>query len=293
MGYELWTSPTTGYRRRGTRLADLNAAFGKSVCASAIVEPLKSCPADAPAEEMGQILHKRDFDIAGVRTSECAPVTGFVRRIDLTHGLIKDHLRILDAEKVIDESITIQPLLDVLEDRSFVFVRINDEINGIITPADLNKPSVRVYLFGLISLLEIHLSFWVRQRYLDDDWKAVLGPKRITAAANAQAQRFERHQKLDLIQCLQFSDKQKLVVSHDELRQALNLGSKKRANSFLRSAENLRNTLAHSQYDLVGGGSWTELIQLIKRVETTISRSDELVEARANEMADEGIGALW
>jgi hypothetical protein len=242
---------------------------------------------------MAQILHRRDFDIAGVRISECAPIAGFVRQIDLTHGLVKDHLKILDAENVIDESTSIQPLLDVLKDKSFVFVRINNQINGVITPADLNKPIVRVYLFGLISLLEIHLSFWVRQRYLDDDWKTALGSTRIAIAEGTQAKRLERHQELDLIQCLQFSDKQKLVVAHDELRQALNLGSKKRANSFLSSAENLRNTLAHSQYDLVAGGSWSELIQLVKRVEETISHSDELVEALAIEMANDDIGALW
>lgn len=42
---------------------------------------------------------------------------------------------------------------------------------GIVTFADLNKPPVRVYLFGLVSLLEVHLRFWIRTAYSDGSWK--------------------------------------------------------------------------------------------------------------------------
>lgn len=200
MGYELWTSPTTGYRRRGTRLADFDAAFGQTICASAIYEPLKSCPAAAPAREMARILRSRDFDIAGVREFHLAPISGFVRRASLTNGCVMDHIEELDGESVIDDFMTIQPLLDVLRKKPFVFVRVGDEITGIITAADLNKPIVRVYLFGLISLLEIHLSFWLRQAYRDEEWHDALGATRVAAAELVQAERRRRGQQLALIE---------------------------------------------------------------------------------------------
>jgi hypothetical protein len=58
MGYELWTSPITGYRRHGTRLQDLNASLGHKILASAIAEPLKSCPAWALASEIAPLLRR-------------------------------------------------------------------------------------------------------------------------------------------------------------------------------------------------------------------------------------------
>ena len=66
MGYQLWTSPITGYRRRGTRLAELHAVLGSQITARVIFEPLQSCPANAPAWEMFRALGQRDFDVAGV-----------------------------------------------------------------------------------------------------------------------------------------------------------------------------------------------------------------------------------
>jgi hypothetical protein len=59
VGYELWTSPITGYRRRGTRLSEIRALVSAGIQARAILEPLQSCSVDAPADEMRRILDQR------------------------------------------------------------------------------------------------------------------------------------------------------------------------------------------------------------------------------------------
>lgn len=293
MGYQLWTSPVTGYRRRGTRLSDFNTAFGKNITASAIFEPLQSCPADAPADEMRSLLERRDFDVAGVRAAKASPVVGFIRRENLGHGLTKNYVEEIRDDSLVAESATMHDLFAVLKDREYVFVKIEESTSGIITRADLNKPVVRVYFFGLISLLEIHLSFWVAQKYPANSWQSIVGEKRVNKAKETQVERLRRGQSLDLRDCLQFSDKHKLVTQHDELRTDLALGSKNRATRYLKDAENLRNTLAHSQYDLVVGSSWVDLIQLVQEMESTISKSDAQVEAHAAQMATDDIGSLW
>ena len=86
MGYQLWTSPVTGYRRRGTRLTELHAVLGCQITAHVIFEPLMSCPSDALADEMCRILKHRDFDVAGVQSHEAGPIIGFVRRSSLKNG---------------------------------------------------------------------------------------------------------------------------------------------------------------------------------------------------------------
>jgi hypothetical protein len=294
MGYQLWTSPITGYRRRGTRLADFRKGFADTIKVQAIFEPLQSCPIDAYALEMYEQLGNREFDIAGVKHSADEPVIGYVRREKLTSGLVRDHIEMITHDDYVSESMSIDPLLTRLCDRPFVFVSVDSQIVGILTLADLNKPLVRVYFFGLISLLEIHLSFWISQQYPDDDaWQGQLSPARVARAQKTQTERSRRRQALSLADCLQFADKRDLIVNSNHLRETLQLGSKTKSRHFLGDVENLRNTLAHSQYDLVQGGTWSSLIDLVQRVMKVIEVSDHCVEKHASAMAGNFLGALW
>nr|WP_199038787.1 hypothetical protein [Dyella sp. ASV24] len=242
---------------------------------------------------MAAILLRREFDIAGVRNEPHGPVIGWVRQQDLTTGQVSDHVRIIADEDAIDATTPLRELFDLFKERAFVLIRVDGSLNAILTRADLNKPMVRVYLFGLISLLEIHMGFWVAKAYPGDAWMALLTESRLQAAEALRAEREAAGQGLDLLQCLQFCDKQKLLIAHDETRGALQLDSKSAAKSFLGSVEGLRNSLAHSQYDLTAGGSWIALIELVDCVQATIAVSDEMVEHHALATATDDIGALW
>jgi hypothetical protein len=293
MGYELWASPVTGYRRRGTRLDDFRAGLGAKITVHEIFEPLLSCPAQAPASEMKDELTRRDFDAAGVKCDAGGPVTGFVRRETLTTGLVEDHIEPISSDLLTNPSVGIAELLDRLSHCPYLFVTIDEAVSGVITVADLNKPLVRVYFFGLLSLLEIHMSFWVAQEYPNESWKQTLKAGRVEQAAKMHQERERRGQRLSLADCLQFADKRDLVVAHDGLRDRLSLQSKKAATKWLSDAEGLRNTLAHSQYDLVQGSSWPDLIALVQWVQAVIARSDASVDARVAETAKGFIGTLW
>ncbi len=144
-------------------------------------------------------------------------------------------------------------VLTVLKKRAHIFVLVGTEVRGIITRADFNKPPVRVYLFGLLSLLEMHLGFWIRVVY-QDSWQTVLPAKRLVAAKKRQADRQRgRWQNVSLMECLQFCDKRDLVLARQDLCEKLRLGSKTKASNQLRCAEDLRNLLAHSHQDWVKG----------------------------------------
>jgi len=293
MGYQLWTSPITGYRRKGTRLAELRSLIGSGITAHAVLEPLQSCPADASASKMAKILRQRDFDVAGVQSQQDGAVIGFVTRQSLTNGKVRDHMRPMTADQLISDSTPLPSLLSVLKTRQHTFVLIGPGVRGITTRADLNKPPVRVYLFGLMSLLEMHLGFWIRAVYGEDSWQKKLTDKRLDAATRLQADRRKRNQNVSLVECLQFCDRRDLVTARQDLRDRLCLGTKAQALVLLKRAEDLRNLLAHSQQDLVKGSSWEEVIALVEWVEAVIHRSDEEVEQQAKNLGGRLQEGLW
>ena len=243
MGYELWTSPITGYRRRGTRLAELRALLTSGITARAIIEPLLSCPADAPSAEMRAALDDKGFDIAGVQQRRNGPVIGYIATESLTDGHVKDHMNSVSLEQITSESTPLVGLLSIFKKRQYVFVLSEQELRGIVTGADLNKPPVRVYLFGLISLLEMHLSYWVKATYGNQSWQALLKPERLEDATKVQSAARSRKQDMALEDCLQFCDSRDLVLASTELREKLVLGSKTKGEAFMRHAEDMRNNL--------------------------------------------------
>ena len=292
MGHELWTSPITGYRRKGTRLSELRSVLGAKIGARAILEPVQCCPAGALATEMRELLGWRGFDVAGVMNDPIGPVIGFVIAKELSEGTVENHKKPLSVEHLISDATPIADLLRVLRAKERAFVLVGPEVKGIVTLADLNKPPIRVYLFGLVSLLEMHLRFWIRDGYPDGSWKEHLKEKRIENANKLHAERQKLNQQIDLLDCLQVCDLSDLLLSNEKLWKRLGIESKGKGDELLRESEKLRDRLAHSQQDLVEGTTWRELIDLVEKMEALVHRSDDEVEQNAQSSKKDG-PSLW
>lgn len=275
----LWTSPQ-GYRRKGTSLKELRKLFEEKITAQAVFEPIQSCLEQADVAEVLKILNERDFDHAGVATEPGGLVTRFVSRSSMQMGKVKDCAQDILPDFTISDTTPLVKLLPIFKERDYVFVSAEAGVIGIITAADLSKPAVRIYLFGLTSLLEMHLGYWIRVKYLDQTWRKQLKEGRISAAEKVLNERRRKDQEIDLLDCLQFCDKRDLVLCHQDLRTALELDKNADARRFLVLLERLRNQLAHSQEDLVGNSSWKDLIPVIEWAEAIIFVSDKLVGTR-------------
>ena len=284
MGYQLWVSPLTGYRRKGTRMSDLRSLFETGITANSIQEPLKYCFYGEPALKVQAELRRLDFDIAGIRSSKDQPILEFVRTASLQNGNCEEVAESIKAADIIAESTPLIEVLNGLRDRTYFFILNGRQISGIITRADLQKPPVRILIFGIISLLEMHLTFLVRTHFPDEKWRDVLKPKRIENAETILQNRKERNEEIDLTDCLQFADKRDLVLASREMRDHLGLESKKGTQSVLRNIEKIRDKLAHSQ-DIVSGTTWEELIDVVQKVEWMLQRSDDIVEKEAQNKA--------
>jgi hypothetical protein len=250
-----------------------------------LLEPVQCCALDAPAAQMKELLDKRGFDLAGVMKDGAGPIIGFVVAAELVGQTIAEHMKSFDAEHLISDSTPIADLFQILRKRKQTFVLSGSQIKGIVTLADLSKPPVRIYLFGLLSLFEMHMRFWVSKIYGEDSWKEHLSDNRMTAANRLQAERLKRHEQIALIDCLQFCDKRDLLLAKEEFRTTLGIENEPDGEQLLKDAEDLRNKLAHSQQDLVENSSWDDLIDLIQRLEELVHRSDDVVEKAAKESA--------
>ncbi|HXM03138.1 MAG TPA: CBS domain-containing protein [Chthoniobacterales bacterium] len=275
----LWTSPQ-GYRRKGTNLRDLRKLFEEKITAQAVFEPIQACSEQADVSDVLKVLNEKDFDYAGVAIQPEGPVTRFVSRELMQAGKVKDYAQEIPAEFTITEMTPLVKVLSIFKEKDHVFVSAETGVIGIITAADLSKPAVRIYLFGLISLLEMHLGYWIRIKYPDQTCRKQLKEVRISAAEKVLNERRRRDQEIDLLDCLQFCDKRDLVLGHQDLRTALDLDKNADPRRFLVLLERLRNQLAHSQEDLVANSSWQDLIPVIEWAEAVVFISDKLVGMR-------------
>lgn len=278
MANELWVSAKSGYRRKGTSLSDLTDLFTLGITAAAILEPLQTYAAQEPSSEARESLEERGFDIAGVESVDSGVVIGFIDCADLGEGRVEDHAQPILAQQLIADTAPLRSVLLALKSSPSKFVLSGHRVNGIVTRADLNKPPVRMYLFGVISLLEMHLTFWIKNVYSEERVSTVLSKRRREKAKLQQAELRRRREDPLLIDCLQFCDKRKLVLGDGTLREALGLRSRTSATRNLRSLEDLRDSLAHSRTDLASGSSWEQRIDLIDWAEALVGRSEELIE---------------
>ena len=93
----------------------------------------------------------------------------------------------------------------------------------------------------------MHLVFWIRKEFGDDAWKQHLTEARIEQALKLYELRKQKHQELNLCECLQVCDKADVIITHDELRDLFGINSKNEGRKLFKRAQNLRDLLAHGQ----------------------------------------------
>ena len=77
---------------------------------------------------------------------------------------MSDYGEDIGLEDLISDATPLAQIFSGPGERQHSFVLAGGSVSGIVTRADLNKSPARIYLFGLVSLLEMHLVFWNRSR---------------------------------------------------------------------------------------------------------------------------------
>ena len=162
-----------------------------------------------------------------------------------------------------------------------LFVRVLGAVGGIITMSDLQKPPVRMWLFGMITLLEMRTSRLIELKCPGDSWKQYLSESRLQKAEALLEERKRRNQNLELIDCLQISDKGQIIARNEEIRRLTRMQSRRQTEQVIKMLESLRNNLAHSQ-DIISC-DWETIVRLCKDMERVISGTEEVQQALAEQ----------
>ena len=250
---------------------DLHRIFRHSITAREIAEPLASFEKDHPAPKVKSFMQTRDFDVVGVRSD--GVITGFVTRDALGPDAVGDYMVPIQKADGIDES---DPLLDALEslrEARWVFIRFLGNPSGIVTRGDLQKAPMRMWLFGLISLLEMQLLRRIRDVYPHDAWRDYLSPNRLEAAQRIFDERQRKNDSIDLAECLQIGDKKTIFRKSGMLFGLVGFDGSKKWDQFMKEVEDLRNKLAHSNG--IPSDSWPGIATLVGGIEECLLRLEE------------------
>jgi len=236
-----------------------------------IAETLVSFDAERPAADVLAVLERTHFKVAAIR--EDGRVSGYVLASELDRGgLCGDVRRDFDTSDTIGGDASLAEAIEQLEERRWLFVRVLGRVNGIVTWTDLQKPPVRMWLFGVITLIEMAFTSLLETLFSDDEWKELMSPARRIKAQDFYRERSRRGEhagSLRLVDCIQLSDKGQILAKDEMARRLLGFPSRKRGEQTVKSIVSLRDKLAHSQ-DIVSqdAGSIVELAKGLGRILT-------------------------
>ena len=234
--------------------------------AADIAEPLASFDAETRVEMSQEVMRSKGWIVAGVR--EGGQVSGYLQLQDLDAGVCRDYRRAFAHGQILHADASLSDVIQVLTRYESCFVATLGGVNGIILRAFIQKPVVRMWLFGMITIIEMNLTQRIRERYPEGDWQQQLKDKRLQAALALQQERARRQQACDLLECLQLSDKAQILINDDDALKQFGFDTRRSAKKVMKDLESLRNNLAHSQ-DIVAH-DWPQIARMTRRIEMQV-----------------------
>jgi len=235
-----------------------------------IAESLISFDVGRPASDVRAALQRHRFRFAGVRHG--GVVVGYVNASDLRghDGACGDHLLEFDEEEVVSGDASLSEAIRRLGDRDRVFVTVLGKVGGVVTWSDLQKPAARMWLFGVVTTIEMAFTGMIETLFEDESWKALVPAGRLHKAQEllGQRRRLRAAAGIRLLDCLQFSDKGQLLARDEVARRILGFESKSAGDRAVRRLAGLRDSLAHSQ-DVVTEG-WDVIVRLAENVDAIL-----------------------
>ena len=283
--FKLGLVPAAGHAREGEAIEALADApvtagrhgirlFMEAFAARDILEPLRSFDVETIDRLPPGAGPWADVAIVGVR--ERGETTGYLLRDDMAEG---QPLRVrgIDWRQLVALDASLADMIHVLTHFNCCFVELDGAVVGVVGRSDIEKPVVRMWLFGIIILIETEIVDMIRARWPAGSWAANVPEARLEKARQLQGERVRRGLPADLLDCLQFSDKCKLSVQVREFVDAGGFGSANAAKKVIKDLENLRNNLAHGQE--IASRDWPQIVRLARRMQQRYGAQGSAFEA--------------
>jgi len=240
--------------------------FMEGITARELAEPMLWFEADSSGAEVARALASQGAALAGVRR-DGLPV-GYVRAERLDDAPCGTAMKPFLRGQVLSGDAPITDVIHVLTRHDLCCITLLGQVSGVIARTHLNGPVARMWLFGLITLIELRLTERIRRLWPGERWHAQLSASRLQKARALADERLRRGQPVELLDCLQFADKAQVLLSDAQQRALLGFETKGVASQTIRDLESLRNNLAHAQ-DIVTH-DWHVVARMAMRLEEVL-----------------------
>ena len=238
--------------------------FTQGFAARDLAEPLRSFDSERPAADVAEVLERHTLRVAGVRQGGLT--VGWIRQDDLAGAsTLGERLRPFAPGQVVPGDAHLSELIAVLTRYDFCFVTAMGDVAGVVTRDDLHKPAGRMWLFGIITLIELELTARLAATWPDGGWTRHLSAGRFEKAEALLQERRRRGHQVELIDCLQLADKAQILMEDEAQRAHFGFPTKGAARRVAKDLESLRNHLAHAQ-DIVTN-DWPQIARLARSIE--------------------------
>ena len=236
--------------------------FAEIFSAKDIAEPLLSFDAGMPEGALADAAWRLNAEVVGLR--EAGAVRRYANRERAESGAGKAVIRPFGKDQVLSGDAMLSDVIEVLTRHEYCFVRSMGQIAGVITKGDMQKPIARMWLFGMVTLIEMELVGRIKRLWPDEGWKRFVGEARLEKARVLQQERVRRGRQCDLLDCLQLSDKAQILQEDAQQMEEFGFASKRAAKSAAKELESLRNNLAHAQ-DIVTH-DWPQIARMTRHL---------------------------
>jgi hypothetical protein len=245
--------------------------FERAFTAQDSAEALLSFDFDRSAKNVAAAMSQARVQVAGIRRNGL--VCGFVEAESLGEGSCASFRREFASGQVVVAGSSLMDVIEVLTRYDWCFVSALGTVVGVISRIDMQKPAIRMWLFGIITVAELEFTERIRQKWSGESWIGLLSQQRLENARQLRAERERRKENCKLLDCLQLSDKMEILISDPEELARLGIRTPSAAKRASRQIESLRNSLAHAQ-GLVDH-DWPQIVRLARHIEQILRELPE------------------
>lgn len=231
--------------------------FLKTFTARDIARMLPSIDFPLP-ETTSDLMEKQKVPVLGVRHD------GVIRTYVIQDDPQQE--RTFRPGQLVDEDASFGEVILTLTRHKTCFVKVLGSVMGFINRDDIQHPFVRMWLFGIITLLEMQMEPLIGRLWPEESWTRLLSKNRLAKVQAFYEERLRRNQQPTLLSCLQFSDKIQILIENEAVLEDLGFQSKRVAKRMCKDLESLRNNLAHAQ-DIVTH-DFAQIARLAIRIES-------------------------
>ncbi|MEA3302663.1 MAG: HD domain-containing protein [Pseudomonadota bacterium] len=237
--------------------------FKEDFTARDVAELLRSFDAERLSSDVKEVMQEQFVQVAGVKQDGL--VTGYVRIDDLSSAACGQRARSFSYDQMVYDDTSLMDVILILTRHDYCFLTLLDEVVGVITRADMEKPIVRMWLFGMITIIEMEFAALIRKEWPNESWRDLCPAGRLRKAEALCEERQRISQQSDLLDCLQLGDKARVLFNDTEILKKIGFNSRSEADRAIKNVESLRNNLAHGQS--IVAYDWPSIVGLSQSVQ--------------------------